>query len=78
MGGAGKEEGKGYADHSDCFRSVESIRVRLTESRSKSGSKSTSQSEGLNSEKTSRFVKTLSKGKDCWKSEAGLYRGMEI
>jgi hypothetical protein len=55
-----------------------SIRVRLTESTSKFGSKTTSHFEGLNTEKTYRFVKTLSNGKDWYKSEAGLYGGIEI
>ena len=55
-----------------------SIRVRLTESTSKFGSKTESHFEGLNTEKTYRFVKTLSKGKDWYRSEANLYGGIEI
>ncbi len=55
-----------------------SIRVRLTESTSKFGSKTTSHWENLNTEKTFRFVKTLSSGKDWYKSEGGLYGGIEI
>ena len=55
-----------------------SIRVRLTESTSKFGSKTTSHWNNLNTEKTFRFVKTLSNGKDWYKSEANLYGGIEI
>lgn len=55
-----------------------SIRVRLTESTSKFGSKTTSHWENLNTEKTYRFVKTLSNGHDWYKSESGLYGGIEI
>ena len=55
-----------------------SIRVRLTESTSKFGSKTTSHFEGMNTEKTFRFVKTLSNGKDWFKSESNLYGGIEI
>ena len=55
-----------------------SIRVRLTESTSKFVSKTTSHWENLNTEKTFRFVKTLSSGKDWYKSEGGLYGGIEI
>lgn len=57
---------------------AKSIRVRLTESTSKIGSKTTSYWENLNTEKTFRFVKTLSGGKDWYKSEGGLYGGIEI
>ena len=49
-----------------------SIRVRLTESTSRFGSRTTSHWEDLNTEKTFRFVKTLSSGKDWYKSEGGL------
>ena len=55
-----------------------SIRVRLTECTSKFGSKVTSHWENLSTEKTFRFVKTLSNGKDWYKSEGGLYGGIEI
>jgi hypothetical protein len=55
-----------------------SIRVRLTESTSKFGSKVTSHWENLGTEKTFRFVKTLSNGKYWYKSEGGLYGGIEI
>ena len=55
-----------------------SIRVRLTESTSRFGSRTTSHWENLNTEKTFRFVKTLSSGKDWYKSEGGLYGGIEI
>ena len=55
-----------------------SIRVRLTESTSKFGSKTTGHFEGLNTEKTYRFVKTLSDGKAWYKSEANLYGGIKF
>ena len=55
-----------------------SIRVRLTESTSKFGSKTTSHFENLNSEKTFRFVKILSNGNAWYKSEANLYGGIEV
>lgn len=55
-----------------------SIRVRLIESTSKFGSKITSHWENLNTEKTFRFVKTLSNGRDWYKSEGGIYGGIEI
>jgi hypothetical protein len=55
-----------------------SIRVRLTESTSKFGKKTTSHLENLNIEKTFRFVKTLSNGKDWYKSERDLYGGIEV
>jgi hypothetical protein len=55
-----------------------SIRVRLTESTSKFGSKTTSHRENLNTEKTFRFVKTLSNGKDWYKSEGGLYGSIDV
>jgi hypothetical protein len=50
-----------------------SIRVRLTESTSKFGSKQTSHWENLNTEKAYRFVKTLSDGRSLYRSEADLY-----
>ena len=53
-----------------------SFRVRLTESTSKFGSRTTSHFENLNTEKAFRFVKTLSNGKDYYKSEGGLYGGI--
>ena len=55
-----------------------SIRVRLTESTSKFGSKTTSHWENLSTEKTFRFVKTLSDGRDYYKSEGGLYGGITL
>lgn len=55
-----------------------SIRVRLTESTSKFGSKVTSHWENLKTEKTYRFVKTLSNGHDWYRSEGNLYGGIEI
>lgn len=55
-----------------------SIRVKLTESTSKFGKKVTSHWENLNIEKTYRFVKTLSNGKDFYRSEANLYGSIEI
>ena len=55
-----------------------SIRVRLTESTSKFGSKTTSHWENLSTEKTFRFVKTLTSGKDWYKSESNLYGGIQI
>ena len=57
---------------------AKSIRVRLTESTSKFGSKTTSHYENLNIEKTFRFVKTLSNGKDWYKSEGNLYGSIDI
>ena len=50
-----------------------SIRVKLTESTSKRGRRITSHWENLNIEKTYRFVKTLSDGRDFYRSEADLY-----
>ena len=55
-----------------------SIRVRLTDSTSKFGKKETNHRENMNTEKTFRFVKTLSNGNDWYKSEANLYGGIEI
>ena len=49
-----------------------SIRVRLTESTSKFGSKTTSHWENLNTEKTFRFSKILSNGNAYYRSEANL------
>ena len=57
---------------------AKSIRVRLTESTSKFGSKVTSHWENLGTVKTFRFVKTLSNGHDWYRSEGGLYGGIEI
>lgn len=50
-----------------------SIRVKLTESTSKHGRKVISHWENLNTEKTYRFVKTLSDGRDFFRSEVDLY-----
>ena len=55
-----------------------SIRVRLTESTSMYGSKVTGHCENLKTEKTFRFVKTLSNGKDWYKSDGGLYGSIDI
>ena len=55
-----------------------SIRVRFTESTSKFGKKVTRHWENLNTEKTFRFVKTLSNAHDWYRSEANLYGGIEI
>ena len=55
-----------------------SIRVRLTESTSKFGSKITSHWENINTEKTFRFSKFLSNGNAYYRSEGGLYGGIEI
>ena len=55
-----------------------SIRVRLTESTSKFGSKVTSHWDNLNTEKTFRFSKVLSNGNAYYRSEGGLYGGIEI
>ena len=55
-----------------------SIRVRLTESTSKFGSKTTSHWENLNTEQTFRFVKSLCSGKAWYKSEGGGYGGIEV
>lgn len=55
-----------------------SIRVLLTESTNKIGSKVTSHWDGINTEKTFYFVKTLSNGKNWYKSEANLYGSIEI
>lgn len=57
---------------------AKSIRVRLTESTSKFGSKVTSHWENLGTVKTFRFVKALSNGCDWYRSEGGLYGGIEI
>lgn len=50
-----------------------SIRVRLTESTSKFGSKVTSHWENLGTEKAYRFVKTLSDGRSLYRSESDIY-----
>ena len=55
-----------------------SIRVRLTESTSKFGSKTTNHRENMNTEKTYRFVKTLSDGRDYYKSEGNLYGSITL
>ena len=55
-----------------------SIRVRLTESTSKFGSKVTSQWDDLGYEISYRFVKTLSNGHDFYRSEGNLYGSIEI
>lgn len=54
-----------------------SIRVRLTDSTSKFGSKVTSHYENVNVV-TYRFVKTLDNGKDWYKSEANIYGSIDI
>ena len=53
-----------------------SIRVRLTESASQYGSKVTGHWENLHTEKTYRFVKTLSDGRAYYRSEGNLYGGI--
>ena len=55
-----------------------SIRVRLTESTDKFGKKVTGHLENLNIVKTFRFVKTLSDGRDWYRSEANFYGSIEI
>ena len=55
-----------------------SIRVRLMESTSKFGSKTTNHRENMNTEKTYRFVKTLSDGRDYYKSEGNLYGSITL
>ena len=55
-----------------------SIKVRLTESTSKFGSKVINHYEGLSIEKTFTFAKTLSNGKSWYKSEANLYGSIEL
>ena len=54
------------------------IRVRLTESTSKIGSKVTNHYEGLSIEKTFTFAKTLSDGRSWYKSEANLYGSIKL
>lgn len=55
-----------------------SIRVRLTESTSRFGSKVTSRWENLNTEVTFRFSKTLSNGNAFYRSESGIYGSIEV
>ena len=55
-----------------------SIRVRLTESTSTFGRKTTSHFENLCTEKTYRFVKTLSDGRSLYRSKADLYGHIKI
>ena len=55
-----------------------SIRVCLTESTSKFGSKVTSHWENLGIEKTFRFSRNLSNGNAYYRSEGSLYGGIEI
>ena len=55
-----------------------SIRVMLTESTSKFGKKTTGHWENLKTEKTYRFVKTLSDGRNFYRSEANLYGSITI
>lgn len=55
-----------------------SIRVRLTESTSKVGKKVTNHRENMNTEVTYRFAKTLSDGRDWYKSEADIHGSITI
>ena len=55
-----------------------SIRIRLTESTSRFGSKVTSHWDNRNTEKAFRFSRILSDGNACYRSEGGLYGGIEI
>ena len=55
-----------------------SIRVCLTESTSQYGSKVTAHWENLHTEKTYRFVKTLSDGRAYYRSEGNLYGGITL
>ena len=55
-----------------------SIRVRLTESTSKFGSKTTSHFENLCTEKTYRFSKILSDGRSLYRSESDLYGHIKL
>ena len=50
-----------------------SIRVRLTESTDKYGNKVMGHRENLCIEKTYRFVKTLSDGRACFRSDSSHY-----
>lgn len=55
-----------------------SIRVRLTESTSQFGSKTTSNWENLNTEVTFRFSKALSNGNSFYRSEGGIYGSIVV
>lgn len=55
-----------------------SIRVRLTESTSRFGSKVTSHWDGMNTEVTFRFSKVLSSGNAYYRSESNIYGGIEV
>ena len=55
-----------------------SIRVRLTESTSKFGSRTTNHWENLATEKTYRFVKNLSDGRSLYHSEADIYGSIKL
>ena len=57
---------------------AKSIRVRLTDTTSMYGSKVTHHREGMNTEITYRFVKTLSSGRDWYRSECNLYGNIEL
>ena len=55
-----------------------SIRVRLTESTSRFGKKITSHWDSFNTEVTFRFSKVLSNGNSYYRSECGIYGGIEV
>ncbi len=55
-----------------------SIRVRLTESTSKFGSKTTSHFDNLNTEITYRFSKVLRDGRFLYTSESDLYGHIKL
>lgn len=55
-----------------------SIRVRLTESTSRFGKKITSHWDNFNTEVTFRFSKVLSNGNSYYRSECGIYGGIEV
>ncbi len=55
-----------------------SIRVLLTESTSKFGSRIKNHFDNLNTEKTYRFVKTLSDGRSLYRSESDLYGAITL
>ena len=57
---------------------AKSIRVRLMDTTSTSGSKVMNHREGMSMEITYRFVKTLSSGRDWYRSESNLYGNIEI
>lgn len=57
---------------------AKSIRVRLTESTSKFGKKVTNHRENMGTEVTYRFAKTLSDGRDWYKSEADIHGSIMI